>query len=101
MIQLVFGVRDTKAQAFMQPFFSNSVGAAIRAFGDAIADEKSPLGKHPADYILYQLGTFDDEGGRFEPSEIIKLLANGADFVSIGQRKPLEISENGEVTKIG
>lgn len=81
MIQKVFGVRDAKALAFLQPFFSVSVGAAIRAFSDAVnEDVKSPLGKHPEDYVLYELASFDDNTGEFVCTNPIKMLGCGSDF---------------------
>lgn len=95
MTQLVFGVRDSKAEAFLQPFFSSSSGAAIRAFGDAILDTKSPLGQHPTDYLLYELGTFDDNSGMFVAHPIIKLLSVGADFFPT-KPMPVEVSPNGK-----
>lgn len=81
MIQKVFGVRDAKALAFLQPFFSVSVGAAVRAFSDAVnEDVKSPLGKHPEDYVLYELASFDDNTGEFVCTNPIKMLGCGSDF---------------------
>lgn len=80
MIQKVFGVRDTKALAFLQPFFSASVGAAVRAFGDAVNEGNSPLAKHPEDYLLYELADFDDQSGEFISCTPIKMLGCGRDF---------------------
>lgn len=81
MIQKVFGVRDTKAMAFLQPFFSASTGAAMRAFDDAVnEDGKSMLAKHPEDYVLYELADYDDSTGEFKNCVPIKMLGCGADF---------------------
>lgn len=89
MIQKVFGVRDTKALAFLQPFFSVSVPAAVRAFGDAINENpNSPLGKHPEDYILYELGDFDDNSGELIACIPMKMLGVGKDFVNVVPRMP-------------
>lgn len=83
MIQKVFGVRDGKAQAFLQPFFSNAVGSAIRAFDDVVNDKSSgnQIAKHPEDYMLYELADFDDNSGEFISRDPIKLLGSGRDFV--------------------
>jgi len=83
MIIFVFGVRDAKAQAFLQPFYSNSSGSAIRAFGDAVNDRQSPLGKHPMDYQLFELGTFDDNSGELLSLNPMRLLASGSDFMAV------------------
>lgn len=82
MIQKMYGVRDAKAQAFLQPFFSIQNGSAIRAFSDACNDGKSSFAQHPEDYILYELGSFDDNSGEIMPISPIKLLGIGTDFVS-------------------
>lgn len=76
----VFSVRDTKAQAFLQPFFSNSIGSALRAFSDAVADSSCPFSKHPEDYILYEIGVYDDSSGALMPLECIKMLGGASDF---------------------
>lgn len=66
MQQKVFAVLDTQVKAFMQPFFSPTVGSATRAFRDAVNDPSTMLNKHPADYVLYEIGTWDDETGVIE-----------------------------------
>ena len=60
MILNVFAVRDMKAEAFLQPFYSNSIGSAMRAFGDAVNDTSCPFNKHSEDYILYEIASYDD-----------------------------------------
>lgn len=90
MIQKVFGVRDGKAVAFLQPFFSSANGSAIRAFSDAVNDGKSPISTHPEDYVLYELGSFDDNSGELIPLSPIKLLGAGMDFATVQASRPSE-----------
>lgn len=90
MIQKVFGIRDVKAKAFLQPFFSVTVDSAIRAFGDAVKDN-AQFAKHPEDYILYELATFDDVAGDFVPLEKIHMLGVGTDFVSSVSAVPVRM----------
>lgn len=78
----VFAVYDSKAQAFMQPFFSNATGSAIRAFGDASNDGKSAFSLHPGDYQLYEIGSYDDLEGRLTSIVPPKLLGCALDFVT-------------------
>lgn len=97
MILKVFGVRDGKAEAFLQPFFSGTAGSAIRAFDDAINGEKSPIAVHPSDYTLYELGEFDDNSGSIVACSPLKLLGCGSDFVKrIDTRVSLEAVSNGQ-----
>ena len=60
MIHKVFSIYDSKIDAFMQPFFSQSKGAAVRALTDLLADKTHPIAKHPEDYTLFELSDWDD-----------------------------------------
>ncbi|AXH74109.1 MAG: nonstructural protein [Microviridae sp.] len=64
----VFSIRDRATAVYGQPFYSATVGAAVRMFSDEInrKDENSNLYKHPEDFDLYMFGTFDDNTGEFE-----------------------------------
>jgi len=83
MILKVFAVRDMKAQAFLQPFYSPSLGSALRAFGDAVGDVSCPFSKHPEDYVLYEIGAYDDNSGDLESLSPVKLLGCASDFVRV------------------
>lgn len=63
MVKKVFSVYDNKAEAFLQPFFADTTGVALRSIGDAIADSSHPFGKYTADFTLFCLGTFNDSTG--------------------------------------
>lgn len=83
MLLKVFSVRDMKSEAFLQPFFSPSVGSALRAFGDATNEQNSPFFKHPSDYVLYEIGSFDDSNGALGSISPVKLLATAMDVKDI------------------
>ena len=73
-------IRDVKAEAWLTPMFFQANAQAIRSFGDAVGDRNSEFGKHPEDYNLYCLGSFDDQTGEVvvvEPEH----LAHGANLV--------------------
>lgn len=65
----VCSVFDLASQLFGQPIFVTGVGVAIRSFTDEVnkKGEDNVLARHPEDYELFHLGTFDDERGTFEP----------------------------------
>lgn len=65
MLQRIFSIYDSKTMAYMQPFFSVSKGAAIRALTDLLQDEAHPISKHPEDYTLFELGEFNDNDATF------------------------------------
>lgn len=61
MVVQIFAVFDSKTKAFMQPFFSLAIGSGIRAFVDAVNDASTPFFKHPQDFSLFHIGSFDDQ----------------------------------------
>ena len=69
MNMLVFSVYDKAVGAFMQPFFLQSVGAALRAFEDLVSDDNSAVSRHPEDYSLAQIAAFDNNTGFIKPIE--------------------------------
>lgn len=62
---LVFSVYDKKASAFLAPFTFPARGQAVRAFSDTVNDPKTPFWKHPEDFDLHELGTFNEASGEF------------------------------------
>lgn len=69
MLLRCFAVWDVKAEAFMRPFFAVTAGSAIRGFSDAVNAPDSEIAKHPEDYTLFEVGTFDDHSGLMRPPE--------------------------------
>jgi len=77
----VFSIFDEKAQTFSKPFFLTHKGEAIRVFSDVVNDEKSMIAKHPEDYKLYKLGSFDDVSGVMESLPMPEFINNATDFL--------------------
>lgn len=61
----VFTVYDSAAEVFMHPFYMQSRATAIRAFRDTIERPDHQFAKHPADFTLMEIGTYDDSTGLF------------------------------------
>jgi len=78
MIKVVCAVMDSASGLFGQPFFVPATAAAVRGFSDAVgkAEDQSDLTKHPEDFTLFELGSFDDETGKFvnvpEPRQLLR-----------------------------
>lgn len=66
MIKKVFTVFDEKSEAYLQPFFLDTLGQAQRAMTDCVNDINHQFCRHTSDYTLFLLGTFDDSTGTFE-----------------------------------
>lgn len=78
----LLAVRDRQLDGFMRPFTAESVGQAIRSFRDLANEPGSDINKHPEDYELYQIGTFDTQDGSIEQQAKIKLVAIATDLIT-------------------
>lgn len=65
MIKKIFAVYDTKAQLYNAPFMLNTKGEAIRGFSDIAKDDNSQIGRHPEDYVLFELGEWNDLNAQY------------------------------------
>lgn len=59
----VFSVYDGKVGIFMKPFLDPHLGNALRSWEEACTAPESPFHKYPSDFVLYEIGNFDDETG--------------------------------------
>lgn len=78
----VFSVYDGKIAGFMRPFFDAHLGNALRSFEEACKEPTSPFAKYPSDFVLYEIGSFDDEKGVLESHSPIQLVATAVEYVS-------------------
>ena len=62
----VFCLYDDKARHFGSPIVDVSMGALIRGLNDLVAAGDSVVAKHPGDFVVYDMGSFDDLNGVFE-----------------------------------
>lgn len=68
MKKVLCSIFDTKAQVFSNPFTSVNSLTALRSFSDAASDPHTEIHRNPTDYVLYEIGTFDDVLGVVMPS---------------------------------
>ena len=58
----LFAVKD-EIEGFGNPIIASNKMKAMLIFGDEIQHPDSMLNKHPENYSLYALGTYDEETG--------------------------------------
>lgn len=80
MKHMIFSVYDKKAEAFLQPFFSQTTGTAVRAIMGTLRDEEHIFAKFSEDYKLFALGEFDDEVGQLTEFESKRNLGELSGF---------------------
>lgn len=78
MIKKVFTVYDEKSEAYLQPFFLDTVGQAIRAITDCVNDVDHNFCRHSSDFSLFLLGEFNDSDASFTPDK--KCLGSLVEF---------------------
>ena len=82
MLQKIFAIYDSKAESFTNPVYLNSTGLAVRTFSDSVQDPESQFAKHPADYTLFELGTYDDQTAEFKLLSTPKSLFIAIEFIT-------------------
>lgn len=82
MIMKICSIHDAKAEAWLTPMFFQAAGQAMRSFEDAINNKESEFGKHPEDYSLFLLASFDPRTGEILLMDKPVSLALGINLVS-------------------
>ena len=69
-----YTIYDVASGIYMRPFFSQADGQAVRGFKDIATDAEHEIGKHPEDYTLFRIGSFNDTTGKMEGEPPEKLM---------------------------
>ena len=83
MKMVIVTILDTAAGAYGRPAFVASEGVAIRQFQDEVNRESddNQLYRHPDDFQLFYLGTFDDNTGAMDLLASPKLISRAKDVM--------------------
>lgn len=86
MQYIIIVVKDRVADTYGMPMCVPSVGQGIRSFTDEVnrVDATNLLNKHPGDFDLYQIGSYDDATAMITQDSIPKQLILGKDCVIKG-----------------
>lgn len=76
-----YAVYDSGADLWNSPFFMRTQAEAVRAFGSLSQDLKTQIGQHPGDFVLYFIGTYDDNSGRMEALDEPQVISVAADLL--------------------
>lgn len=76
----IFSVHDSKAEAYLSPFYSKTPAEAIRSFSSACEDSSSAFFKYPSDFTLVELGEFDEISASIATHQKPRILANASEF---------------------
>lgn len=59
----IYSIHDSKADAFLQPFFAANEKVALRYVETAVNTTDHEFRRHTEDYSLYHVGEFHEETG--------------------------------------
>lgn len=69
----MYAIFDTAAEAYMTPWFMVNRATALRAFNQLAKDNQSQVFKSPNDYVLYEIGTWDDNTAEMDEVKLTNL----------------------------
>lgn len=75
----MYSVFDLKTSVFQPPFYSHNKGSAMREIQDVLRQDNK-FSRYPADFILYELGVFNDSDGLIHQDKP-ELISNLQDLV--------------------
>lgn len=80
MITNAYSIHDTKSETFNPPFYQKNAGEAIRSFTKIVNDKNSVLNEFPEDYVLVEIGQWDDEKGLLMSGDH-KILGTASQYI--------------------
>ena len=85
MKQRIYTIYDSKAEAYLRPFFTTTKGLALRSFVDESNKPGTSLNQYPSDYTLFEIGTFEDQTGIIEMHKAHETLGTALEHIRPNQ----------------
>lgn len=85
MTSKIFTTYDSKAEAYLQPFFMKTRGEAIRGWQTVCNDPKTQFNQYPADFTLFEIGEYDETTGQITPYQAKVSLGVALEFLKDAQ----------------
>lgn len=81
MLLHYFSVYDTRAKAWDVPFLVPDTESIERAWQAHCNDPQTKMNKHPDDYCLYRLGSFDRKSGKIDVLSVPESIGLARAFI--------------------
>lgn len=85
MLVKLFAIYDGKGEFYTPPLAFKTTGEAIRAFSDTVNERGHQMNRHPEDYTLFQIGTYDDAKGFLIADDANTALGLGLEYAMTPQ----------------
>lgn len=81
-MKTIVAIKDTAARVYGIPFVVQAAAQAVRSLRDEVnnKDSSSDVARHPADFELYEIASFDDDTGMVYPAASPVLLVRAKDL---------------------
>ena len=89
MQQRIYTVYDSKAEAYMKPFFTTTKGLALRSFVDEANKPGTSLNTYPSDYTLFEIGMYDEQKGIITMHKAHETLGTALEHIRPNQDNPV------------
>lgn len=93
MLLSVFAIYDAGISTWLPPLYFRNKGEATRWFMEAVNDSQSRLSKHPHDYTIFELGTWDDDKCKFSLLSTPVSVGLAIEYVKASYEKKAEAAE--------
>lgn len=81
MNRSLVSVYDTVAKVYGPPLAFLNSGEAVRWFSDMVNDrQENNVSKHPKDFVLYEIGLYEDSTSVIVSHKVPTRLGLGSDF---------------------
>ena len=90
MILKIFTVLDIKSKAYIPPFYMPTTEMAVRTFTNMANDVNHQFGLNPEDFILHEIGTFDDATATLIQYDSIQAIGTAIQFIKHEKIEELE-----------
>jgi len=81
MLMSVFAIYDSGISTWLPPLYARNKGEIMRWFSEAVNDSTSKLAKHPSDFTIFEIGTWDDGNCKFDLLKTPVSLGIAIEFV--------------------
>jgi len=81
MVKQVYSFQDSKVCVYHPPMVLLNDAEARRLASDVVADQQTPMSKHPSDFRLVRIGEYDDYSGKLSPLASPEFVCECSEFV--------------------
>lgn len=94
MLLRAYTLHDVKALNYSPPFYAHNNAMAVRMLEDLVSDSNTSVARHPSDFKLYCVGSYDDSNGVLMPLNIMEHIMDAVACVPAHDNRNLFNMQN-------